>query len=141
MDLEQSILNAIDIVASKRVAEAGYNKTIQGVIVSCEDETIGKYKIKYQDGYWYAFSNNIETKYTKGTSVYILVPNGDMNNDKTILGSTSKLGIDYIDIDNMIDHYSIIGTTVSSDVSVHELCSYSPSVVTLYDENNPTNIL
>jgi hypothetical protein len=49
--LEDTILQAIDIIASKKITSAGYDKTIQATIVSCVDATIGKYKVKYQDSY------------------------------------------------------------------------------------------
>ena len=64
--------------------------------MSCEDATIGKYRCRYQDAIIYAYSNNTDVTYTKGSSVYILVPGNDMTKEKTILGSTEKLGINYI---------------------------------------------
>jgi hypothetical protein len=96
--LEDIILQAVDIIATKKVSSAGYDKTIQATIISCVDATIGKYKVRYQDSYLYAYSSNIDTSFPNGTNVFILVPGGDMNKDKTILGTTKKLGINYITI-------------------------------------------
>ena len=78
-NLEEIILQAIDIVASKKIASAGYDKTILATIISCEDEKLGKYKVKYQDSYWYAYSNNINISYSPNASVYVLIPKGDMS--------------------------------------------------------------
>ena len=89
--IEEAILQAINIVTEKKIEAAQYDKTIQAVIVSCEDETIGN-----QDSLFFAYSGNTNVSYSKGTSVYVLVPNGDMTKDKTILGATKKLGTDYI---------------------------------------------
>ena len=86
-NLIDDILKAIDIMATKKISSAGYDKTIQGTVISCQDRTIGKYKIKYQDGYWYAYSTSGDVYYSNGTSVYILIPNGDMRKEKTILGA------------------------------------------------------
>ena len=73
-NLEDIILKTIDIVASKKIASAKYDKTIQAKIISCVDASIGKYKVQYQDGFWYAYSNNMEITYSNGTNVYILIP-------------------------------------------------------------------
>ncbi len=73
-NLEDIILKTIDIVASKKVASAKYDKTIQATVISCVDATIGKYKVQYQDGFWYAYSNNTDVTYPNGSNIYILVP-------------------------------------------------------------------
>jgi hypothetical protein len=52
--------------------------------------------VEYQDSTIIAYSNDIETTYSKGSCVYILVPNNDLSKQKTILGTTKKLGTDYI---------------------------------------------
>lgn len=139
MDFENSLLQAMDMISSKRISEAGFDKTVQATIIECVDESIGKYKVRYQDGFWYAFSNNIDTKYTKGTSVYVLIPNGNMSNEKTILGSTEKLGINYTYVENEQDRYLPIGANVIGDTEIHGFCSYETETVVLYDENNQNN--
>ena len=96
--LEDSILQAIDIIVDRAVSGAGYDKTIQAVIVECVDQTIGKYRVKYQDSIFYAYSENTDALYLPGTGVYVLVPSNDMGNDKRILGTTKKLGTDYIPV-------------------------------------------
>jgi len=65
-------------------------------VLSCEDATIGKYRCRYQDAIIYAYTNNPNVIFNKGAYVYILVPGSDMNKEKTILGTTQKLGINYI---------------------------------------------
>ena len=114
-NLEDKILKAIDIIVSKKVSEAGYDKTIQGVIVSCSDPTIGKYKIRYQDSFFYAFATNMEVTYTKGSSVYILVPKGDFRQQKTILGAVEKLGINYIAVAERDEAYIQSGQNCIKD--------------------------
>lgn len=148
--IEEAILQAINIVTEKKIEAAQYDKTIQAIIISCEDETIGKYKVKYQDSLFFAYSGNTNVSYSKGTSVYVLVPNGDMTKDKTILGATKKLGTDYINNFNENDLYEQVGTNViqikSGKENYGELCSYTTDVKVLYDidqsnSNNQTIIL
>lgn len=93
------MLDAISVVSKRLIDLQPTDKTVQGTVVACIDQTVGKYKIKYQDGYWYAYSNNTDNKYSNGSEVYILIPGGDMSQDKIIVGSTKKLGINYINIE------------------------------------------
>lgn len=133
MSINDSILQAVEIIADKKMSEASFDKTIQGTIITCMDKTIGKYKVKYQDSVFYAYSTNIETTYSDNSTVYILIPNGDMSKDKTILGATKKLGTNYVTVFSNDDRYSIIGTdcvTFSNPVS---LCSYREKEIVIYD--------
>lgn len=106
---ENNILQAIDIIVNKSVADAGYDRTIQAVIVECVDKTIGQYKVKHQDSIFYAYAENTDTTYSKGSSVYVLVPSNDMSKDKRILGTTKKLGINYIPVVEDKDLYDTVG--------------------------------
>ena len=38
-----------NIIVNKEITGAKYDKTIQATIISCIDEQVGKYKIKYKD--------------------------------------------------------------------------------------------
>lgn len=139
--IEKNLCQAIDIIASKAVKQASYDTTIQGTVLSCEDSLIGKYKIKYQDSILYAYSNSAEIKYNDNTSVYILIPNNDFSKDKTILGTTDKLGIDYITTTTEEDEYEQIGNSCIDSSNIFELCSYYPNkfVKILYDKNSSNN--
>ena len=100
LNIEQNICEAIQIIADNAVASAGFDRTIQGSILSCVNETTGKYKIRYQDSNLYAYTGDINKKYSKGTQVYILVPGNDMSKNKTILGEVGALGA-YSDDNNL----------------------------------------
>ena len=63
-NLEDTVLRAIDIIATKKIASASYNKTIEAIIISCVDESIGKYKIRYQDSLLFAYSSNPDVIYS-----------------------------------------------------------------------------
>lgn len=96
MNVSQNVLDAIDILTDNAVQKAKYDKTIQAVILSCQDETIGQYKCKYQDSSFLAYGTNTDVVYTQGSMVYVQIPQGDFSKQKTILGSTNRLGINYI---------------------------------------------
>lgn len=144
MHYENQILDAIEKIVDSKINNAGYDKTIQATIVKCEDATIGKYKISYQDGTFYAYANSSEISYAEGADVYILVPNGDMSRDKTILGSTKKLGKDYATAAIGEDAFEIVGTNCIDSHASFELCSYETTLArVIYNRNesvNPLNI-
>jgi hypothetical protein len=135
-NIEKQICDAIDIIATKAVADANYDRTIQATIASCEDATIGKYRVNYQDSTFYAYSNNSDLTYADGATVYVLIPANDMSAEKTIVGSTKKLGINYVTTIEQEDSYNIIGKNVLTSAK-HELSSYYPkrTVKTLYDQS------
>ena len=109
MSVQDKILDAIELLAENSVKKAGYDKTIQAQILSCEDATIGKYRCRYQDATIYAYASNSDVTFNKGSYVYVLVPGGDMGKEKTILGTTKKLGINYISQAQGDQAYNIIG--------------------------------
>ena len=122
--IENQICEAIELIVNKAVASAGYDRTIRASIVSCVDQSIGKYKIKYQDNIFFAYTENVDVKYSKGTEVYVLIHNNDLNMNKTILGSVKKLGADYITAVSPENKYEKIGTNLISNNNNFELCSF-----------------
>lgn len=142
MHYENQILDAIEQIVDSKIANAGYDKTIQATIIKCEDATIGKYKVSYQNSVFYAYANSSEVNYADGADVYILIPNGDMSRDKTILGSTKKLGKDYATTAIGEDAFEIIGTNCIDSNTTFELCSYETTLAKIiYDRNAEENLL
>lgn len=139
--IEDQICEAIEYIVRDAVDNAGYDKTIQATIVSCIDATIGKYKVKYQDSTFYAYANNSEVTYTNGSDVYILVPGNDMSRDKTILGTTKKLGINYSPTPEGEEAYEPVGSNCIESHNSFELCSYAEGKVVniIYDRQNSGN--
>jgi hypothetical protein len=46
-NLQESIVNAMEMVAGEYLTRAGYDRTIQATVLACVDEATGKYRIKY----------------------------------------------------------------------------------------------
>ena len=91
-DLTNQLLDAMELIADKKVAAARYDKTIQATIVSCVDAQAGKYKIKYQGNMFYAYSTDTSTTLNNGISVYVNVPESDFSKVKTIIGTVANQG-------------------------------------------------
>lgn len=139
---ENQICEAIEYIVNHAIADAGFDKTIQATIVNCIDETIGQYKVKYQNSTFNAYSNSTEVSYLSGTEVYILVPQNDMSNTKTILGAVDKLGTDYIKTLEATDTHEVIGKNCIQTNDVFELCSYKDKdVKILYNSQENNNLI
>ena len=130
---EETFCQAMQLIAENAVKNAGYDKTIQATIISCEDKTTGCYKVQYQDNIFLAYSADTKVKYTKGNLVYVLIPNSNFDNNKTILGSVTKMGSDYIDVTDEKDQYEIIGNNICQQDKEFKLSTYETAVKVLYD--------
>lgn len=132
--IAESLLEAMRTLVDKSVADAGFDRTVEAQIISYEDSKAGKYKIKYQGEYFYAYSDNTEVVYKEGTSVYVLFPGNDNNAQKTIVGSVKTLGTSYVSLLSEADKYIDIGTNVVINYSEegYSLCSYHKQVIELY---------
>jgi hypothetical protein len=91
-NLSNTILDAIEIMADKKVSAAGYDRTIQATIVSQMNAAKGEYIIRYQGNKFYAYSTDLEKTYRKGATVFVLVPENDFSKHKTILGVAGNVG-------------------------------------------------
>ena len=139
-NLLESVLDSQQIMVDAAIKKAGYDKTIQAQIVSCQDATIGKYKCRFQDAIFYAYSNNSDVSYADKAYVYILVPGNDMSKEKTILGTTSKLGINYISQAQGDEAYDIIGTNcITNNEKFYLDTKYQDYSYVLYEASKGVN--
>ena len=136
---ENNIIDAIEKIVNNAVANAGYDKTIKATIIECVDQTIGKFKVKYQDSTFYAYSTSSEVTYTRGSEVYVLIPGNDSGRDKTILGTVKKLGADYAVAPEGDEAYETVGNNILHSSSTFELCSYKTIEKILYQKGGSNN--
>lgn len=82
--LLQSILKGVQIVSNGQ--KENFNKTIQGKVVeNLSENQEGELKVRYQNSIIPVFCELDEVEnYPKGTDIYINIPNGDMNQTKTV---------------------------------------------------------
>ena len=77
--INTNIAEAFDILLSKRLSQLSYDQTIQAEINEIVNKDEGHYKIKYQSAIFDAYSENTETSYKVGQSVYVKVPKNDFS--------------------------------------------------------------
>lgn len=136
---DDKICEAIEYIVDNAVKQAEYDKTIQATIVRTVDQTIGKFSVKYQDSIFYAYGSP-DTKYSNGAEVYVLIPGNDTSREKTILGSTKKLGTNYINNPEGEDAFEVIGMNVLKNSSEFGLCSYNGEYTQIvYNRENNIN--
>lgn len=122
-NIESQICDAVQILAERAIEQARYDKTISALIVECVDTKKGKYKVKYQDSFFYATSDNTELNYRKNTEVYVLVPEGDFAKNKKILGTVKDMSEEYAQrMQELNNTYYEVGKSVIWEGE--NLCSY-----------------
>ena len=85
-EIKKILINTFNRAIEKSVQDAKYDKTILATVQFCTDATIGQYKVKYQNGYFTAYSQDVNVVYSNGASVYITVPENNFNNRLIISG-------------------------------------------------------
>ena len=147
-DVKNVLINTFKRSAEKSVQDAGYDKTILATIQYCSDATIGQYKIKYQNGYFTAYSRDTNTIYTNKASVYVLVPGNNMNNRMFITGlatndNSQKAYATNLEMDQtyMKDSINFI-TVVNEDINMSSYWD-APNTYTkvLYQYGQESNII
>lgn len=142
VDYENQIINAIETVVKNAVNNAEYDKTIKAQIIEKTNESIGEYKVRYQDSLFFAYSTNLDITYPKNSLVYVLIPGNDMRQVKTIIGAVERTDLEYEEILEAEDYYDIIGTNVLNNDNEFALCSYNGSTnIVLFDKNNEINLV
>lgn len=140
--IEENICLAIETIVDRSISQASFDKTIQATVVKCVDQTIGKFLVRYQDSTFYAYSSNSEVTYPNGSTVYILIPGNNTEADKTILGTTKKLGINYVATVEDDEAYQIVGNNCIMNTSASfNLQSYrqNKQIKVLYSKQYTVN--
>ena len=138
--IEQNICDAVDILVNRAISQANFDKTISAIVVECIDEVSGRYKVRYQEGTYYATSDNA-AHYGVNTEVYVLIPGGDFSKEKKIIGSVKNLGKGYGVIADGDEGYNYIGTNVIDFNGEIGLCSYKGEDTKILYQHGATNQL
>lgn len=140
--ITDQLLDAVQVLVDDAVNKAEYDKTVQAVIAQCVSVTKGQYSVKYQGGYFYAYSQDPDIIYSPETQVYVLIPGNDMSRTKTILGTVDKLGDNFIYKEEIASVYENTGSNICSIESgtEFELHSYrATDGIILYEKGNDTD--
>lgn len=115
-NIQESILKAMDTLVTNRIDKIQADQTVVATIISCTNALTREYKVSYNGGFLYAYATE-DTSYTQNASVYVLVPQGDFTQKKTILGKTQNLEDDQniSFVSSAINDYNLIGANAILD--------------------------
>lgn len=116
MELQDSILKAIDAITKTRIDKLQLDKTVTAEIIKCTNALSREYKCSYNGGNITAYAAEGAT-YINGQSVYVLIPQSDMTKRKTIVGvSSAKEDDENISfVSSALSDYNLIGKNVIND--------------------------
>ena len=123
MSIAKDLLDSIDILAADKVSSVKFDKTVRATIADKVDESIGKYKVKYQNSTFYAYDLNLKG-YAKNTKVYVVIPSSDFEKDPYILGPVTKNASSTQTVLNPEDRMSLVGTNVITQSNQVGFASY-----------------
>lgn len=121
----KNLFGMVDALVESAMRSAEFDKTVVATILSCTDQVAGKYRVQYQDSRYYATTNSAEDVYKANDEVYILVPQGDFNRPKKIIGKVSANAASKKE-EGSIAKFDEVGESIVNSISTGEftLSSY-----------------
>lgn len=113
-DIQRTLLDAIENIASTYVSRLEVDKTVKATVVKCQDATTGAYNVRYNGGIMRAYVEDSDVSYSPNTLVYVLVPRGDFSERKIIKGRVNTQDIDFVLAASILDGYNRIGSNIVS---------------------------
>lgn len=108
---QEALIKAIETISKSQVDSLATDKTVTATITSCSDLLTNEYKVSYNGGIMTVYGASGKT-YSKGNSVYVLVPEGDFTKKKIIIDSASYKEDDQniSFISSIMNDYNLIGS-------------------------------
>lgn len=122
----ENLFKAIDIITSEKLSNLGYDKTIKATIVDDSKAAQGCYELEYGPENIFTAYCDSTIVYKKDMVVYVVIPQGDWNNQKLIVGKHSNNGDDYYNYANPSDDFLDVTHNLISDVSTQSLLANDP---------------
>lgn len=113
---QEALIKAIETISKSQVDSLATDKTVTATIASCSDLLTNEYKVSYNGGVMTVYGASGKT-YSKGNSVYVLVPEGDFTKKKIIIDSASYKEDDQniSFISSIMNDYNLIGSNTLSE--------------------------
>ncbi len=102
MNKQEQLFSAMEKIARSVTEQQSFSKTVKGIVISETVGSDGAYDIEYLGGQIKAYPQTTAMKYKAGEHVLILLPNGQLNEKKTILGTAENRPDHAPDLDSTI---------------------------------------
>lgn len=133
--LSEKLLESMELISNAAISKTSKDLTVECSIESVIDSKNGIYNVKYLSNILSVTASNPNLKYNIDDKVYILIPEGDMNKPKFIIGLVaSQKGESHVDEDSQTDYIQITDNLFTSLSEGIKLCSYKSGTINL---NNP----
>lgn len=133
--LSEKLLESMELISNAAIERTSKDLTVECLIESIVDSKNGIYNVKYLSNTLSVTASNPSLKYNIDDKVYVLIPEGNMNNPKFIIGLvSSQKGESHVDEDYQIDYIQITDNLFTSLSEGIELCSYKTETI---DLNHP----
>ena len=133
--LSEKLLESMELISNAAIDRTSKDLTVECLIESIVDSKNGIYNVKYLSNILSVTASNPSLKYNIDDKVYVLIPEGNMNNPKFIIGLvSSQKGESHVDEDYQTDYVQITDNLFASLSEEIELCSYKTETI---DLNNP----
>lgn len=117
--LVENLFQVIDRIATKRVENLQFDKTLTCQIVDDTNSAKGEYLVSNAGSEFLAYSEN--DSYKNENWVYVTVPNGDMNQQKIIVGKYIADNTEYSTYKDPLDTYlDLTGNLIDGTVNPEE---------------------
>ena len=122
----ENLFKAIDIITAERLSNLGYDKTIKATITDDSQSAQGRYTLTDGSSSFDA-SCDPATVYKKDMMVYVIIPEGNWDNEKLIVGKYSNKGDNYYNYANPSDDFLDVTHNLISDVNAQSLLANDTS--------------
>lgn len=124
-NISENLFQAIDILTARRLQTLQYDKTLLCEIIDDIKAEQGEYRVSDGSSTFTAYSDN--TRYRKGTSVYVTIPQGDYSQRKIITGKYVQNGGEYYTYVAPFDNYlDITNNFIETDIGEKTLLANGP---------------
>ena len=111
--ISEDLFQAIDVIVGQRLRSIEKDKTILCTVEDNSHAKEGKYTVSNSAAKFEAFSEN--TTYRVGQNVWVLVPDGNYNNDKLIVSKYTKDDESpYVWVDPLHSYANITGQVLTA---------------------------
>ena len=112
----ENLFQAIDIIVGDRLAGLNYDKTIKATVIDDSQSNKGVYMVSDGATDFRAICSP-DIVYPKDSIVYVVVPEGNWDNEKLIVGRYSNNGDDYFNYANTADDFLDVTHNLIANVS------------------------
>lgn len=122
----ENLFKAIDIITAERLSNLGYDKTIKATIIDDSKAAQGTYELECGPDNTFTAHCDASIVYKKDMVVYVIIPEGNWDNEKLIVGKYSSNGDDYYNYANPSDDFLDVTHNLISDVDAQSLLANAP---------------